>query len=124
MSFTDAHLFFDDVAVGQQWTSLGRTVTEADIVNFAGLSGDLNPIHMDHEFARSTPFRRPIAHGLLVLAIGAGSLFFSHVNDAGFWMVKEYCNLSVRDVLLRFNGCRVFMSLIGLGILLAYELSQ
>jgi H+/gluconate symporter-like permease len=44
--------------------------------------------------------------------------------DSGFWMVKEYCNLSVRDVLLRFNGCRVFMSLIGLAILLAYELSQ
>jgi acyl dehydratase len=72
MSFTALHLYFDDVAVGQEWESLGRTVTEADIVNFAGLSGDFNPIHLDHEFARSTPFRRPIAHGLLVQAIASG----------------------------------------------------
>ena len=72
MSFTTLHLFFDDVEVGQEWESLGRTVTEADIVNFAGVSGDFNPIHIDHEFAKTTPFRRPIAHGLLVLSIGSG----------------------------------------------------
>ena len=72
MSFTEQHLYFDDVAVGQEWESLGRTVTEADIVNFAGLSGDFNPIHVDHEFAKTTAFRRPIAHGLLVWAISSG----------------------------------------------------
>ncbi len=72
MSFTAQHLYFDDVEVGQEWESFGRTVTEADIVHFAGLSGDFNPIHMDHEFARSTAFRRPIAHGLLAFCIGSG----------------------------------------------------
>ena len=72
MSFTPQHLFFDDVEVGQKWLTHGRTITEADIVNFAGLSGDFNPIHIDHEFARTTPFRRPIAHGMLVMAIGSG----------------------------------------------------
>jgi len=72
MSFTPQHLFFDDVEVGQNWLSLGRTITEADIVNFAGLSGDFNPIHIDHAFARTTPFRQPIAHGLLVFSVGSG----------------------------------------------------
>ena len=72
MSFTTQHLYFNDVEVGQEWESLGRTVTQTDIVNFAGLSGDFNPIHMDHEFAKSTPFRQPIAHGLLVFSIGSG----------------------------------------------------
>ena len=72
MAYTDYHLYFEDVEVGQEWESAGRTVTEADIVNFAGLSGDFNPIHMDHEFARATPFRQPIAHGLLVFAMASG----------------------------------------------------
>src|SRR5438067_13004682 len=72
MSFTANHLFFDDIAVGQEWQSLCRTVSETDIVNFAGLSGDFNPIHVDHEFAKSTPFRRPIAHGALVMAFSTG----------------------------------------------------
>jgi acyl dehydratase len=72
MSFTNLHLYFDDVEIGQDWESLGRTVTESDIVNYAGLSGDFNPIHMDHEFAKTTLFRRPIAHGLLVWAISSG----------------------------------------------------
>ena len=44
-------LYFEDVEVGQEWESFGRTVTEADVVHFAGVSGDFNPIHMDHEFA-------------------------------------------------------------------------
>jgi len=72
MSFSSSHLYYDDVEVGQEWESGGRTVTEADIVNYAGISGDFNPIHVDHEFAKTTPFRRPIAHGLLVLTIGSG----------------------------------------------------
>jgi 3-hydroxybutyryl-CoA dehydratase len=72
MSFTNMHLYYDDVEIGQEWLSLGRTVTEADIVHFAGLSGDFNPIHVDHEFARTTMFRRPIAHGLLIWAISSG----------------------------------------------------
>src|SRR5436309_720378 len=72
MSFTAMHLYADDVATGQEWQSLGRTITEADIVNFAGLSGDFNPIHLDQHFARTTPFRRHFAHGLLVFSVGSG----------------------------------------------------
>jgi acyl dehydratase len=65
-------LLFDDFQLGQTFVSQGRTVTEADIVAFAGLSGDFNPLHVDEEFARSTTFRQRIAHGLLVQAISSG----------------------------------------------------
>jgi len=91
MSFTDFHLYFDDVEVGQQWRSPGRTITEADIVNFAGLSGDFNPIHVDHPFARSTPFRRPIAHGLLVFAVGSGlGLYAPPMRTLAILSIREW----------------------------------
>ena len=72
MSFSCFHLYFDDLEVGQEWKSGGRTITESDIVTFAGFSGDFNPIHIDHEFAKGTPFRRPIAHGFGVFSIASG----------------------------------------------------
>jgi acyl dehydratase len=72
MSFSSIHLYFDDLDVGQEWVSGGRTITETDIVNFAGFSGDFNPIHIDHEFAKTTPFRRPIVHGFGVFSIASG----------------------------------------------------
>jgi acyl dehydratase len=91
MSFTEQHLYFDDLEVGQEWVSQGRTVTEADIVNFAGLSGDYNPIHMDHEFAKSTPYRRPIAHGVLVWAIGSGlGLYAPAMRTLAFLGIREW----------------------------------
>jgi len=72
MAFTAAHLFFDDLELGHTWESYGRTVTEADIVNFAGFSGDFNPIHIDHEFAKNTPFRRVFCHGFAVFSMASG----------------------------------------------------
>lgn len=91
MAFTNLHLFFDDVAVGQEWESLGRTVTETDIVNFAGLSGDFNPIHVDHEFAKTTPFRRPVAHGLLIWAIGSGlTMNAPPMRTLAFLSIREW----------------------------------
>jgi 3-hydroxybutyryl-CoA dehydratase len=91
MAFTAQHLFFDDVKVGDEWESLGRTITEADLVNFAGLSGDFNPIHMDHEYARKTPFRRVIAHGLLVFSIGSGlSLYCPPMRTMAFLCIRDW----------------------------------
>ncbi len=64
--------YFEEFALGDQMTSQGRTITESDIVTFAGLSGDYNPIHTDAEFAKSGMFGERIAHGLLVLSAASG----------------------------------------------------
>ncbi|HEU5193580.1 MAG TPA: MaoC/PaaZ C-terminal domain-containing protein, partial [Methylomirabilota bacterium] len=63
---------FEEIEVGEEYVSPGRTVTEADIVIFAGLSGDYNVLHTDAEFMKSSIFGERIAHGLLGLAIQAG----------------------------------------------------
>lgn len=65
-------LYFEEFEVGQEVTSPGRTITETDIVLFAGLSGDYNPLHTDAEFARGSLFGQRVAHGLLGLAIASG----------------------------------------------------
>jgi len=65
-------LYFEEFETGQIITTAARTVTEADIVAFAGLSGDYNQIHTDAEFAKTTPFGQRIAHGLLVLSVISG----------------------------------------------------
>lgn len=65
-------LYFEDFEIGHVSRSRGRTITEADIVNFAGLSGDFVELHTNEEFARTGPFGRRIAHGLLILSISSG----------------------------------------------------
>lgn len=64
--------FFEEFSLGQKGTSAGRTISEADISTFAGISGDFNQIHTDAEFAKSTSFGQRIAHGLLGLSIASG----------------------------------------------------
>ncbi len=64
--------YFEEFEPGQEIVTQGRTITEADVVNFAGLSGDYNPIHTDEEYACKTPFGRRIAHGLLVASVISG----------------------------------------------------
>jgi len=64
--------WFEEIDVGEESESPGRTVTEADIVIFAGLSGDYNVLHTDAEFMKSSSFGERIAHGLLGLAIQSG----------------------------------------------------
>ncbi len=65
-------LYFEEFNIGDTITSAGRTITEADIIAFAGLSGDWNAIHTDAEFSKSTMFGERIAHGLLGLSIASG----------------------------------------------------
>jgi 3-hydroxybutyryl-CoA dehydratase len=64
---------FEGFSVGDRWRSpRGRTVTETDVVNFCGLSGDFYPLHSDAVWAEQGPFGRRIAHGLLVLSLTSG----------------------------------------------------
>ncbi|MFL5818904.1 MAG: MaoC/PaaZ C-terminal domain-containing protein [Conexibacter sp.] len=65
-------LYYEDLEVGGAWVSGARTITEADVVAFAGISGDFNPLHVDAEHAASTAFGERIAHGALVLAVATG----------------------------------------------------
>jgi acyl dehydratase len=65
-------LYFEDLALESQWRSGSRTVTEADVVAFAGVSGDFNPIHTSAVHAAETSFGQRIAHGALILAIATG----------------------------------------------------
>ncbi len=65
-------LCFEDLRAGDRFETAGRTITEADIVNFAGLSADYNALHVDAQFAAGTAHGGRIAHGLLVLAIASG----------------------------------------------------
>ena len=84
-------LYFEDISVGQTWTSPRRTVTEADVVNFATTTGDFNPLHVDYDYAANTPYRQPIAHGLLGLAWVAGlGSYFPHMNTVAFTAVKNW----------------------------------
>lgn len=84
-------LSFDDLVVGEEWESPRRTVTEADVVLFAGLSGDFNPIHVDHHAAANSPFGRPVAHGLLGLAIASGLMSQApRVDTLAFLEILEW----------------------------------
>ncbi|MBT3311017.1 MAG: dehydratase [Desulfobacterales bacterium] len=64
--------YFEEADVGEKHKSSGRTITESDIVLFAGLSGDYSPPHTDDEFCKTTPFKKKIAHGLLTTSISSG----------------------------------------------------
>ena len=65
-------LFFEEFQIGKKMSTPGRTITETDVVNFAGISGDFTSIHTDAEYTKSTPFGQRVAHGVLVLSVITG----------------------------------------------------
>lgn len=85
---------FDEFTVGEEIVSGARTVTEADVVNFACLSGDYNPQHMNKEFAEKDPIGERIAHGLLILSMATGLL-----NQTGAF---EGTSIAILEVTARF----------------------
>jgi 3-hydroxybutyryl-CoA dehydratase len=84
-------LFLEALSVGQTWKTPGRTITETDVVQFAGLTGDFDPLHMDHEFAAQSPYGRPIAHGLLGMSYLAGlSSTYPRVRTLAFVGIEQW----------------------------------
>ena len=74
-------LYWEEWQIGKSFQTAARTVTETDIVNFAGISGDYNPLHINEEYCKTTQFGTRIAHGPLVYSIAAGLLFQLHLYD-------------------------------------------
>jgi acyl dehydratase len=64
--------YYEELEIGERREFSGVTITETHVVNFAGVTGDHFGLHMDAEYAKTTPFGQRIAHGLLVLSCGAG----------------------------------------------------
>lgn len=74
-------LYWDEFEIGQKFKTVGRTITEADIVAFAGVSGDYNVLHMDEEYCKTTMFGSRIAHGLLGLSIYTGLFHATGITE-------------------------------------------
>src|SRR3990172_7492493 len=89
-------LNFDDFKEGDTFVSQARTVTEADVVNFAGLSGDFNPLHTDAVFAAGAPVGERVAHGMLVAAMATGM--------ANWTGVFEGTTLALMEQVIRYKG--------------------
>ncbi len=68
-------LYYEDYEIGVKMRTRGRTITEADIVNFAALTGDYNPMHTDAEYMKSHPMGQRIAHGMLSLSYAVGQAY-------------------------------------------------
>jgi acyl dehydratase len=80
---------FDSLEVGERFTSGGRTVTEADVVGFAGLTGDRHPQHTDESWAQTSPFGQRIAHGMLVLSYAVGLVDLAPERVVALRSVRE-----------------------------------
>ena len=82
-------MYFEEFEVGQKMISPGRTITESDVVGFAGLSGDFNRIHTDKQYAEKTPFGARVAHGLLGLSIASGLALRTGVLEGTVMAFRE-----------------------------------
>jgi acyl dehydratase len=74
-------LYYDDLHVGMSWTTPARTISEHDLLLFAGLTGDMHPLHTDAEYCRKTAFGERIAHGFLVASIASGLGFRLRITE-------------------------------------------
>lgn len=93
-------LTFDEFEIGALYESQERTVTEADVVAFAGISGDYNPLHTSAEFGKKTPFGERIAHGMLIMAMATGM--------ANWIGIFEGTTLALMEQVIRYKGVVLF----------------
>ena len=89
-------MWFEEFEVGQTVQSAGRTVTESDIISFAGLSGDHNRIHTDAEFSAASSFGQRVAHGLLGLSIASGLAIQTGIMEDTIMAFREINNWKFR----------------------------
>ncbi len=89
-------LTFEQWEPDAEYVTAARTVTEGDVGAFAGLSGDFNPLHTDEVFAKETPFRARIAHGMLTAAVATGL-----VNAQGWF---EGTTIALMEQVFRYKG--------------------
>lgn len=82
-------MYFDEFQPGQKILTSGRTITETDVVNFAGLSGDYNQMHVDAIYSQKTPFGQRVAHGLLVVSIVSGLAVQTGVMEGTVMAFRE-----------------------------------
>ena len=81
--------YFEQFEIGQQLVTAARTITETDIVRFAGLTGDYNQIHTDAEFAAKDTFGQRVAHGMLVQSIATGLAVQSGIIEGTVLAFRE-----------------------------------
>ena len=80
---------FEALEVGQEFTTRGRTITEADVVGFASLTGDWHPQHSDAQWASTSPFGERVAHGMLVVSLAAGLVPFDPTRVVALRQVSQ-----------------------------------
>lgn len=99
---TSRGLYFEDLEVGNTYKTGARTITGADIVNFACLSGDFNEVHANWEYARTTAFGKPVAHGPLIYSIAAGLVYASGINEGTLLALLEITDWKIEAAV--FDG--------------------
>lgn len=122
-------LYFEDFEIGQHLITRARTITEADVVNFAGLSGDFNRIHTDAEFAAQDTFGERVAHGMLVQSVATGLAVQSGFIEGTVLAFRELtCKFSLPiffgdtiHVTLEVTHKKLFKRLGGGNVIMAYR---
>ena len=88
-------LYYEDIESGAEFVTRGRTITEADLVQFAALTGDYNPMHTDERYMQGHPMGRRVAHGMLTLSYAVGQIY-----QLGF---MERTVIAFRSVEMKFS---------------------